>query len=206
MKLAHINVRPFVLTVQELPKQTAFIMQHFKERGIEAEEFPCFSAVESGLVTVNHYEVDAPGQGWRIGPKGTALCVSFYAFWIAVSFMPEEYFFFLEFDAEFPPDWRERTEQALRDVPPDFDLLFIGSCCCEGKTKTHVKGNVWECKEPNCNHAMIVAKKAVPTLLRTQRKIWAPADISMVVSAFPHLRVFVVLPSIAGQFNNVLKP
>ena len=213
MKIGDYNIRPFVMVVQEFPEKTEFIQKHLREVGIEAEEFPCVCAYDpktkqavSGLQTLHTYEVDAPGSGYRIGPKGVALCVSFQMFWTAAMFMPESHFLFIEWDAKFAPDWRERTEKALQDVPPDFDFLFLGSCCCKDKPQTHVKGDVYQVKWPMCNHAQILAKKAMPTLLRTQRKIYAPADISLAFHAFPHLKVFTVLPRLVDQFDTIIPP
>lgn len=215
LKLGGYSIRPFVLTVPEFPERTAKIQAHLRAVGIEAEEFPCFCAYDRltapaepvlGLTTVHTYEVDAPGSGYRIGPKSVALCMSFQAFWIAASFMPDEHVWFIEWDALFHENWKERTEQALRDVPPDFDFLFLGSCCCDGKPTKHIKGDVYEVKYPCCNHSQIIAKKAMPTLLRTQRKIYAPADISLAFHAFPHLKVYVVLPRCVDQSDTVIPP
>jgi hypothetical protein len=213
MKIGSFNIRAFVMVVQEYPEKTVAIQKHLREVGIEAEEFPCIGSHDpktkeplSGLVTLHTYEVDAPGSGYRIGPKGVALNVSFQCFWTAAMFMPESHFLFIEWDALFQPDWRKRTEQALSDVPPDFDFLFLGSCCTEGKPKTHIKGEVYQMKSVMCNHAQIIARKAMPTLLRTQRRIYAPADISLAVCAFPHLKVYTLLPRCCDQSGTVIPP
>jgi len=215
IQIGKYKIRAFVMIVPEFPEKTEAIQKHLRSVGIEAEEFPCICAYDklvapaelvSGLTTLNTYEVDAPGSGYRIGPKGTALCVSFLMFWTAAMFMAEEYFWFIEWDALFHPDWRKRTEQALKDVPPDFDFLFLGSCCTKDKPTKHIKGEVFEVKYPMCNHSQIIAKKAMPTLLRTQRKIYAPADISLAVCAFPHLKIYTMLPRCCDQSNTIIPP
>ena len=89
--------------------------------------------------------------------------------------------------------------QAVKDTPSDFDFLFLGSCCCKDAPKTHVKGDVWDVRYPQCNHSQIIARKAMPTLLRTQRRFYAPADISLAANAFPHLKVYTLLPRCADQ-------
>ena len=211
MKLGNIEVRPFVMVVPELPDRTETIQKHLKESGIEAENFDCFLAQDPktlefgcGLTTMHKYEFDAPGSGWKIGPKGTALCVSFLSFFRAALYMPEDYFFFIEFDAKFHTDWKKRTEQALADCPTDFDFLFLGSCCTKDRPKTHVKGDVYKMTSVMCNHAQIVAKKAIPTILRTQRKIYAPWDISLANHTYGHLKVFTILPRCVDQFSTVI--
>jgi len=206
LKIGKLTVRPFVMVVQEFPEKTEFIQRHLRSVGIEAEEFPCISAVESGLETTHKYEADNPGSGYRIGPKPTSLCVSFQMFWTAAMFMPDDYFFFIEWDAQFNLDWRERSEQAIRDTPADFDFLFLGSCCCKDRPQRHIQGQVYEVKYPMCNHAQIIAKKAMGTLLRTQRRIYAPADISLANHAFPHLKVYTLLPRCVNQFATIIPP
>ena len=204
MKIGHYNIRAFVVTLQELPEKERFIQRHFKEVGIKAESFNGISAAVSGLETKHPYEVDAPGSGWVIGPKGVATWLSFYMLWSALQFMPETHFWTLEWDCQFPSDWRKRVEAALRDVPPDFDMLFIGSCCTKGAQMTRVSGDVYECKAMQCGHSTIIAKKALPTLLSTQRKVYAPLDISLKLHTLSLLKTYVVLPRICTQFDTQL--
>lgn len=206
MQIGNHNIRAFVVTVQEMPERELFIQKHFKSVGIEAECFNGIHCTTSGLRTTFPYEVDAPGSGWNIGAKPVATFISFYMLWSAMNYMPEHYFWQLEWDCHFPDDWRPRVEAALRDVPPDFDMLYIGSCCTNGLTKTHIAGNVYDVRYPQCGHSIIIAKKALPVLLRTQRKVWAPLDISLKFHSLPLLKTYTVLPAICFQFDTVLPP
>lgn len=204
MKLGAYNLRPFVVTLQEMPEKQEFIQEHFRKVGIVAETFNGIHGATSGLRTIFPYEVDAPGSGWNIGMKPVATWLSFYMLWSAWNLLPDSHFLQLEWDCHFPDNWRERTEAALRDVPADFDMLFLGSCCCKGRPQTHVKGEIWDVHWPQCGHATIFAKKALPTILATQRKVYAPMDISMMFHTLPKLRVFTVLPRICTQFDTDL--
>lgn len=206
MKIGAYNIRAFVATVPEFPERTEFIQNHFKSVGLQAEEFHCLNADLAGVSTKWTYERDNPGSGWRIGEKPTALWISFYMLWSALNLLPDSHFLTLEWDAQFKPNWKELTEKALNDVPSDFDMLFLGSCCCNGAWKQHVRGNVWEVKYPACGHATIIAKKALPVMLRTQRKIYAPMDISLMLHTMPLLKVYAILPRIVDQFNTVIPP
>lgn len=200
------------MVVPELPEKTEFIQAHLKEVGISAENFDCICATDpktlqplAGLRTVHSYEYDAPGSGWNVGGKPVALMVSFQMFWKAAMYMNEDYFLFIEYDAHFHPDWLERTEKAMKHLPDDFDFLFLGSCCAKDSPKVHVKGDLYK-GYAMCNHAQIIAKKAMPTLLRTQRKFYAPVDIALAFHSFPHLNSYVILPRVADQFNTKLEP
>jgi hypothetical protein len=206
MLIGKHNIRPFVVTLQELPEKEQTIQAHFKSVGIQAEAFNGIHGEVSGLRTVYPYERDAPGSGWNIGVKPVATWVSFYMLWSAMNLLPEPYFWQLEWDCCFPDDWRGRVEKALQDVPQDFDLLFIGSCCAEDKPRTRIAGDVWDVKYPVCGHSTIIAKKALPVMLKTQRKIYAPLDISLALHTLPMLKTFVILPRICSQFNTELKP
>lgn len=204
MILGNFNIRAFCVTLQEMPEKWEFISRHFREVGFECEPFNGISAKESGLVTELTYEVDAPGSGYRIGRKPVATWLSFYLLWSAMQYMNEHYFWTCEWDCHFSPDWRRRVEQALRDVPPDFDMLFVGSCCCDKKPTRHIKGDVYEVKYPMCGHSTIIAKKALPILLKTQRRVYAPLDISVAVWSLPLLKTYVILPRVADQFDTVI--
>lgn len=204
MEIEGYKIRPFVVVLQELPDKEQFIMQHFKEVGMEAEPFNGISAAVSGLRTIHPYEIDAPGSGWNIGSKPVATWLSFYMLWSAWNLLDDPYFLQLEWDCKLGPDWKDRTAAALRDVPPDFDMLLLGSCCCKGSPSTHVKGDVWDVRYPQCGHATIIAKKALPVMLSTQRRVYAPLDISLCFHTMPKLKVYTVLPRIAEQWNTEL--
>lgn len=207
MNIGGYNIRPFVVCVQELPERTSFILKHFKDVGLgDVEVFNGISARESGLVTEHTYDIDNPGTNYRIGKSPTACWVSFYMLWSALNLLPDEYFLTLEFDAQFPMDWKPKMETALRNAPPDWDVIMLGNCCAKGKPTTHVGGNLFEVKYPCCGHATLLAKKAIPTILKTQRKIYAPIDLSLIYHTFPMLKVYSVLPSLCSQFNTHLQP
>lgn len=206
MLIGNHNIRAFCVTLQEMPEKWAFISNHFKEVGFECEPFNGISAKESGLVTEHTYDVDNPGTNYRIGRKPVATWISFYMLWSAMQYMNEHYFAQVEWDCQLAPDWRPRLERAMRDVPPDFDIIMPGNCCCKGKPMKHIRGDVYEMKGANCGHFSIIAKKALPVLLATQRRVYAPLDLSLCYHSFQHLKVFVILPRLAGQFDTMIPP
>lgn len=204
MIIGNHNIRPFVVVLQEMPEKEIAIKKHFAEVGMEAECFNGISAKESGLRTDLTYEVDNPGSNWHIGQKEVATFLSFYMLWSAMLYMNEHFFFQLEWDCHLAPDWRKRVEQALNDTPPDFDLLYVGSCCTKGKPMTHIKGEVYQMTEMHCGHAIIIAKKALPAMLQTNRRVYAPIDLSLMFHTLPQLKCYVILPRVADQFDTFL--
>lgn len=204
------NIRAYCVTLPETPESTEKARAHFIERGVIHEFFNGIHGEKFGLRTTHPYEVDHPGSGYLIGPKIIGIWLSHYFLWGALNLLHDEHFMILESDAHFPPDWEARLCQALVDVPRDFDMLYPGSCCCKGYPADRIQGDVHQIKPvpvghggaPQATHCYIVAKKALPVLLATQRKVYAPIDCSMIFHSFPQLKVYTVLPRIVDQFGH----
>jgi len=200
-------VKTMCLTLPEWPERTARTAAHLAERGLEDVTWVWgINAAVAGLTTSHCYEVDHPGSGFKIGPKLTGVFLGHYLLWSVCHALPDSHFLLLEDDVILPVDFRERMVQALQDVPPDFDFLFLGSCCCKGHPTTHIKGDVYDVRYPQCNHAMVVAKKALPVLLATQRKCYGPVDCVLIFHTFPQCKVYTVLPRMAEQINTEIPP
>lgn len=198
-------IRTFIITLPEKPDRRVKMAAHLKERGLHTYQFfDGLHAEKAGLSTVHPYERDHPGSGYRMGFAPTGIWLSHVMLWSALNLLHDDHFLVLEDDAQLPEDWHTRFVSALNDAPNDYDMMYVGSCCCKGCAQTHIKGEVFEVKYPLCTHAYIVAKKALPTLLKNTRKAWAPIDISMTLECHPHLKVLTVLPRIFTQFNTVI--
>jgi GR25 family glycosyltransferase involved in LPS biosynthesis len=178
--------------------------QHFAARGVDAQFFYGVHAPKLGVDTTLPYEVDGgPGCGFKMGPKPTGCWLSHRTLWAALRLLPDPLFLVVEDDAKFPEDWAPRMEKAVADAGA-FDMLFVGSCCTQGKPRTHVAGDVWEVKWPCCTHGYIVRRTALETLIATQdeARCYAPIDISLGFHSFPRMsRVYTVLPRILEQFD-----
>lgn len=181
--------------------------EHFKERGVDAEMFFGLHATKIGVDTTLPYEVDGgPGCGFRMGPKPTGCWLSHRALWAALLLLPDQLFFVVEDDAKFPENWRERVERAVEDAG-HFDMLFVGSCCTQGKHRKHIAGDVYEVRWPACTHGYIVRRTALETLITTQdeARCYAPIDISLGFHSFPRMsRVYTVLPRVLEQFDTYI--
>ncbi len=200
-------MKTICLTLYEWPDRTARCAAHLAERGIVNVEWVSgINAAVAGLDTANCYEVDNPGSGFRIGPKLTGVYLGHYLVWSICNALPDSHFLILEDDVILHPDFVARMEQAMKDVPADFDFLFLGSCCAAGKRQRHVQGEIFDVRYPLCNHAMVIAKKAMPVLLATQRKCYGPVDCVLAFHTFPHCKVYTQLPRSADQRDTELSP
>lgn len=201
-----MNLRTFCITLPEYPEKTEIAVSHFRDVDIDVQFFNGVHGEKFGLKAVHPYKIDYPDKNYTISFKEVGIWMSHWALWNVLNFLHEPHFLILEIDALFPKDWHSRVVDALNSVPDDFDMLYIGSCCAEDKPKTLVKNQVWDVRWPACNHAYVVAKKALPVLLSTQRKCCSPMDISLIESTHPKLKIYTVLPSIVMQRDTILKP
>jgi len=191
----------------ESPDVLAKCLAHLKERDWRnVRPFPGIHAERAGLQTEHVYEVDHPGSKFRMGYKPTGIWLSHYMLWNALSLLHDDYFCVFETDVKLPEDCHTRVINALNDCPQDFDVLYIGSCCCQGRPQSHVKGEVFEVRYPLCTHAIIWARKALPTLIQTLRRCWAPIDIQLAFEVLPHLKAYAVLPRIIEQHDTIIPP
>lgn len=143
--------------------------------------------------------------GETVKTKTVGSYLSLYMIYnIALSHPEWEYILILEDDARFVEGWMDKLNQALIDVPSDFDWLFIGSCCTEGRDSKHIGGNVYEVKYPLCGHASLVARKALPHIIETSQHADYPMDVSLFDFTFDKLKVYTILPRLAEQENTPL--
>lgn len=179
---------------------------HFKERGVEVSYYYGLHAEKLGLRTIHPYEVDSPGSGWNMGPQPTGNWLSQRTLWSALLLLPDDVFFILEDDAIFPSDWRERLERNVKALPEDWDVFYVGSCCTEGNSKTHIAEEVYEVKYPLCTHGYMVRRKALMTMIQKldEARCYAPIDLALVFHVLPHLKTYTLLPRLLEQFNTVI--
>lgn len=199
-------MRTLCITLPETPERTARVKSHFAERGVDATYIDGVHGRSFGLLTAHPYERDHPGSGYVVGYKHVGLCLSHYCAWVAASCLGDEFVMVTEDDCRFPDDWKPRLAAALVDTPNNADMLFIGSCNCADKPTEPVAGQVFDVRYPMCTHAYIVWKRALPMLLETQRRIYCPIDIALILHSFPMMKVYTVLPRIADQFEMTLNP
>lgn len=162
--------------------------------GIHAEKF--------GVTASRPYLRDNPEQNWFLEQRTVGGYLSGYMIWnICLSHPEWKYILLLEDDARFIDGWKEKLNQALIDVPEDFDILHLGPCCTEGREQTHIKGDVYEVKYPLCGHAMIIAHKAMRTLIDGCKDACIPMDVHLFDSVYEKLKVYSTLPRLANQIQ-----
>ncbi len=199
-----MNPRTFVLTVDREIKCFNETAAHLNEIGMQWERFNGFDNRVLRLNPVDTFDLDRAGS--RIAPKHIAATLSHYLIWKVMSYQPDDSFWVLEYDVRMTPDWKDTYQLAFAHLPVDWDIFFLGSCCCKGRNTSLIGGNVYKVEYPLCGHAQMIRKKALPTLLREHQKINMPLDIAMFYNSLPKLNVYTALPPIVVQAGEPLPP
>ncbi len=192
-----MNPRTFVLTVDREIQCFNETAAHLNEMGIKWERFNGFDNKICRLNAKDTFDLDRAGE--RLETKHVAATLSHYLVWKVMSYQPDDLFWVLEYDVRMVHDWQQTYRLALANLPEDWDVFFLGSCCCKGRNTTLIGGNVYKVEYPLCGHAIMYRKKSLPTLLREHQRINAPLDIAMFYNSLPKLNVYTALPPIVMQ-------
>lgn len=197
------------LTDQKYGKVTPHYGQsraHFAERGVLVQWYYGIHAQRIGVNAVVRSDVISPNdpdQNHSIGMMPSGCWLSHRALWAALLLLPDDNFFVIEADAKFSADWRSRFDAALRDVPNDWDMLYVGSCCTSG-SKRYVRGEIYEEARPQCLHAYCVQKKALLPLCEMADDLGVRKPIDSMLCDHARLRIYTVLPRIVDQHDTIL--
>lgn len=216
MNISGYDIQPIMLYLPDTEKWRQRAVdgeKHFNEAGItDVIKVGGIYGEGFGIVGTHLYEYDNPGGGHQIGVANTALCLSMQIVYNVMKVLPNSHYLFLEDDSRFNEGWMKVVEKALQEVPKDFDFLFVGSCCAEGRGGIKVGEHLYYyptrrgtyAAYPLCGNAYILAQKALDKILETQRDAYVNVDINLAVNTFPHLKVYAILPRVVEQHNNPL--
>lgn len=202
--------RTFILTVNRPIKRFDETVKHLDEIGIKWEPFIGMDNQICRLNSKDTFDLDRAGE--RLETKHVAATLTHYLLWKVMQYQPDESFVALEFDVRFVNGWEPRLYKAMEILPDDWDVVYLGSCCTEGREMypvdpgKYAETNLYEVKYPLCGHAIMYRKKALPVLLDVHQKINMPLDIAMFHMSLPKLRVYTILPRIVEQHATFLPP
>ena len=69
----------------------------------------------------------------RLSPGYAALNISWYAAFHAALGTGDEAVLLFEDDVELVKDFNEQLAQIMAEVPDDWEMIYLGHCCTEGK-------------------------------------------------------------------------
>lgn len=219
MNISGFDVQPIMIYIPDTEKWMDRYergRKHFELVGIrDIIKVPAIYGEGFGIQGTHEYNLDNPNGHHNIGVANTSLFLTMYMVYNIENNLPNSHFMFLEDDSRFGYDFMQKLEEQMQYVPKDFDWLFIGHCCAKGRKYKHIGGNVYEClydktkgafpsQYPMGGNCYIVAKKALPKIIETQRDAYANVDISLALHTFMHLKVYIIKPRLAEQENNNL--
>lgn len=198
-----------------LPEDPIWMQEHlqareyFANQGLDVYFLEGIHAQKWGIQGRHIYLLDnRPEEQYYIGDHKVGTFLSWYLIYHVCKAMNRPHYMILESDCRFKDGWQEKLNEELKNVPEDFDFLFVGSCCAKDKEPIHIAGDVYEFPYrgeekwqfyPQCGHSYIIAHKALQTLIDTQRDTANPVDISLIRYAFPKLKIYAILPRLADQ-------
>lgn len=193
-------MKKYVITLRETPEREAACRKHLGDVHFhDAEFFYGIHAEKWGLTTTHPYEVDHPGTGYIVPRKHVGLHLSHWILWQLALRGHEDITSIMEDDVAMAGDWEPRLSSAIQAAPADWDMLILGHCNAINKPSTHINGQVFDVRWPQCTHWYLVRRKALPFLLESQEKCWAPIDLALIFNSYPHLKVFTTIPRLAAQ-------
>jgi GR25 family glycosyltransferase involved in LPS biosynthesis len=111
----------------------------------------------------------------------------------------------IEDDMRFIDGWSDIYHDVMEDLPHDWDMVFFGNCNTSDKGLEKVTDNIYK-GAGLCLHWYMVHRKALDILLETNKLCRTRMDAQMWHESYPHLNVYSVLPSLAGQHETELHP
>jgi hypothetical protein len=205
MQIGQYEIQPISIYLPEWDDRINKSIEYFDSQDLKPYWITGIHAENFGIEASRPYQRDVPDTDWRLEPRTVGGYLSGYMLLNVAWSHPEwKHIMMVEEDCRFIDGWRDKLEQALKDVPEDFDMLYVGSCCTEGRETQKIAGDVYEVKWPLCGHCIIIARKALPILLNGLRNSCIPFDIHLFDEVHPKLKVYTILPRLAFQENTYL--
>lgn len=212
MKIGRMTLQPLLMYLPDSPywkERWEKGKKHLEERGIKnLIEVAGVHGKLWGIDTVHTYDRDNECENYRIGPGYAAGVISAYIMYTVCNVLPHSNFLLFECDVDLIPDFLGELAVELENVPDDYDFVYIGNCCIEGKLHKHVKGKVYKMDVttgfPMCSQTLLINKKCLPYIIETNRDTYASADLSLIYHSFPSLNVYAIYPRLSAQNNTHL--
>jgi hypothetical protein len=186
----------FCITLRQTPDRTRLAKKHFEEMGIPVEFFFGIHAKTFGLkpelpsTKIKDYFIS---QGYL----GTLL--SHYTLWNTLTHLPYEEVLVLEDDAYVSPSFSEEFMQAYSELPDDWDLVYVGSCCTDGKKTRRISTRIAQVEYPLCLHGLLIRRRALPILIATNQVARDHLDIQLEQRTLSKLNHYCFIPPLVRQ-------
>ena len=194
----------FCLTLKDTPKRREYAEQHFKQHSLDVEFFEGINGKKFGLRTTIPYKDDNPdGSDYFIKQGRIGCLLSHYMLWQTLWHLPYEEILILEDDAFLCENFQERFLEFKKQLPDDWQYVFVGHCCLPPEDyQLKVTNNIITTTHaPMCTHAYMIKKSSIPVLLDTNHQAWAAVDIQIQKKTLKILKHYVFMPPLVEQVS-----
>ena len=194
----------FCLTLKDTPKRREYVEQHFKQHGLDVEFFEGINGKKFGLRTTIPYNDDNPdGDDYFIKQGRIGCLLSHYMLWQTLWHLHHEEILILEDDAFLCENFHERFLEFKKQLPDDWQYVFVGHCCLPPEDyQLKVTNNIITTTHaPMCTHAYMIKKSSIPILLDTNHSAWAAVDIQIQKKTLKILKHYVFMPPLVEQVS-----
>lgn len=210
------QIPTFVITVPGLPARTAYVRQHFAERGVSWREWSGFPGVVMGLATNkpyytdNHRETPCTACGnetaYKLGPGTVACTMSHLALYKHIIAAEHPATLIFENDVVLPDDFRERFEAFYAGLPAGWDIGYLGwssgDLAWDAANVKPVSAGVGIVPGGSMQtHAYMVSLNGARFLDKHCQQAWRPIDVSIMVEGANVLKNYYAWPKIAEQLT-----
>jgi len=190
----------YCITLKQTPERYEAARKHFEDKKIPVNFFFGIHGPTFGITTLKKQR-----EGGFMSQGHTGLILSHYMLWSHIkmrgSGIPS---LILEDDAEIPDDFWNKFTSISKQVPDDWELLYLGSN----------PGSPWEKAEKvvseniavmpaYATHAYMIKPSAVDILLATNHVASEHIDVQIIRNSLPFLKHYCITPSLITQRTNV---
>lgn len=191
----------YCITLRQTPERTAAAQLQFEREGIPVKFFYGIHGLAHGIEPMypmhhNGTEQD-PNTPYYQAPGKLAINLNHYFVWEMARLLEHEAVLIFEDDVMLPPSFVDAFWLTMRDLPSDWDMLYLEHCC--GDDTPEAPGRRVKRAVPMCLAAYLVRDRALEILLKSQEPMNAPVDILMAVRALPHLNTYITTPKLVRQ-------
>lgn len=202
----------FVINLDRSVDRMAEMARQLEAAGVPYQRFP---AVDGAKVPAHELERLATPECRTFCTSSMIGCaLSHMNLWRLVVERGYERVLVIEDDAALVPTFRQGLQQALRDVPPDFDVLLLGCFLLCNKDRKYAPlnrlarlflqtrrddrtwGTVYVPEKFAGTHCYVVSRRGAAKLLRLLPRVQGHIDMAM---DLPDVRLYAVSPDLAFQ-------
>ncbi len=191
-------MRTFCITCREFPARWPLADRHMRSAGIDAEPFFGIAATRYGI-SPKERKMWSGKRYEQMTDGHLGCCMSHYALWRILQYMPQDETLVFEDDVEIPKNFFEKFDQLLKEVPADWDFIHIGHGRYEAFNKITANLGRPIGRYPYGTHCYVISKKAATHLSQNISNLRLPIDILLAVDYWPHSNYYCTETSLVSQ-------